>query len=346
VRIVLVGSGVEPIPPVGYGGIERFIADFRDALERAGHDPVVVNQVRNRRMRDEYPFARELPHLLTERAPYDVVHANSPVVGNRLAARKIPYVYTTHSRHWYYRTRLSHRWGYWLERRAVRRASAPVALTESLARTMRAAVPNARAPISVIPFGVDPERFRPAPERRTGTVALGVGVVAPVKRWELAAAALKGTGLTFVLVGPVTDPAYADTVRAAGDRVELTGELAPDALAERFASSDFLVHPSAVELLSGAVVQGLASGLPVLGGTAVSGVVDEGVTGYSLPDADPAAFVAQLRERALGLARDPEARGRMSAAARAAAIDRFSWPAVVEQYVAVYRRVASGASSA
>ena len=339
-RIVLVGSGVEPIPPVGYGGIERFIADLQQALRAAGHDAIVINQVRQRRMRDEYPFARALPALLAEAGPFDVVHANSPVVGNRLGARKIPYVYTTHSRHWYLRTQLSHRWGYWLERRAVRRSAAPVALTEPLAQTMRAAVPNARAPITVIPFGVDAERFRPAPDRRSGTVALGVGVVARVKRWELAAAALKGTGLTFVLAGPTPDPAYADEVRGAGDRVELLGEVTFDALADRFVSSDLLIHPSAVELLSGAVVQGLSSGLPVLGGPAVAGAVNDGVTGWVVPDTDPRAFVAGLRQHATSLAGDASLRDRMSSAARADAIRRFSWPSVVEQYLRVYRRVA------
>ncbi|HTW40303.1 MAG TPA: glycosyltransferase family 4 protein [Thermoplasmata archaeon] len=344
-RIVLVGSGVEPIPPVGYGGIERFIADLQSALRTAGHEAVVINQVRHRRMRDEYPFARALPRLLAESGTFDAVHANSPVVGNRLAARKIPYVYTTHSRHWYYRTQLSHQWGYWLERRAVRRAAAPVALTAPLAATMRAAVPNARAAISVIPFGVDATRFRPAPERRSGTVVLGVGVVARVKRWELAAAALKGTGLSFVLAGPVPDPAYGEEIRAAGDRVELLGELSDDALVDRFASSDLLLHPSAVELLSGAVVQGLSSGLPVVGGPAVAGAVDDGVTGWVVPDTDPVAFVAGLRERAVSLARDADQRARMANAARSEAVRRFSWPAVVEGYLAVYRRVATGSTA-
>jgi glycosyltransferase involved in cell wall biosynthesis len=345
VRIVLVGSGGQPIPPVGYGGIERFVADLQRALRSAGHDAVVVNEVRHRRMRDEYPFARHLPRLLQGLEPYDVVHANSPVVGNRLAARKVPYVYTTHSRHWYYRSQLSHRWGYWLERRAVRRASAPVALTEPLARTMRAAVPNARAPISVVPFGVDAERFRPAPERRTGTVALGVGVVARVKRWELAAAALKGTGLSFVLVGPTPDTAYAEEVRSAGDRVEITGELSADALADRFGSSDLLLHPSAVELLSGAVVQAMAAGLPVVGGPAVGGAVDDGRTGWVIPDSDRAGFIAGMRDRATSLARDPSLRARMSSTARATALARYAWPAVTEQYLALYRQVARAGTS-
>ncbi len=336
---MLVGGGVEPIPPTGYGGTERFIADLVAALRTSGHDAVVVNQVRHRRMRDEYPFAWQLPRLLRAER-YDVVHANSPVVGNRLAGKGIPFVYTSHSRHWYFRDRWSHRWGYWLERRAVRRATAPVALTEPLARTMERAVGTTRRPIAVIPFGVDAVRFHPDWARRSGTVALGVGVVAPFKRWELAAAALRGTGFRFVLVGPTPDAAYAERVRASGDAVEITGELPPEELARRFAESDLLVHPSRVELLSGAVVQGLASGLPVLGGPAVQGAVEDGKTGWVVPDDDPHRFVQGLQDRARGLAGTPELRRQMGDAARASAEARYSWPRVVEQYVAVYSAVA------
>jgi len=339
VRIVLVGGGVEPIPPPGYGGTERFIADLQAALRGAGHDVAVVNRVRHRRLRDEYPFAWELPRLLRD-LRYDVVHANSPVVANRLALSRLPYVYTSHSRHWYYRERLSHRWGYWLERRAVRHAAAPVALTEPLARTMAKAVGKTRRAIEVIPFGIDGERFRPEWDRRGGDVALGVGVVAPFKRWELAAEALRGTGLRFVLAGPTPDRDYASHVRAAGDRVELVGELSEDDLRRRFAESDLLVHPSRAELLSGTVVQALSSGLPVVGGPALAGAVDDGRTGWCVPDADLAAFVAGMRQRSLELARDPALRRRMGEAARASAQERYAWPRVVERYEEVYRAVA------
>jgi glycosyltransferase involved in cell wall biosynthesis len=339
VRIVLIGGGVEPIPPTGYGGTERFLWELRGALAAAGHEPIVVNRVRHRRNRDEYPFAWELPRLLRAET-YDVVHANSPVVANRLALGGQPYVYTSHSRHWYYRAQLSHRWGYWLERRAVRRAAAPVALTDSLARTMRDAVRSTRRPIAVIPFGVDGNHFRPDWEHRTGRVALGVGVVSAFKRWELAAAALKGTGLRFVLVGPAPDPAYADRVRAAGDHVEIVGEVSEEVLAAHFSGSDLLVHPSQAELLPGTVVQGLSAALPVLGGPAIEGVVDDGRTGWCVPDSDPAVFVAGLRQRASDLATDPALRRRMGDAARAVAQERFAWPRVVQQYLDVYRSVA------
>jgi len=345
VRILLIGGGVQPIPPTGYGAIERILADFRTALIAAGHEAEVVNRVRRRRTIDEYPFAWELPRLLKGQE-YDVLHAHTPVVANRLAFSGYPFVYTSHSRHWFYRERWSHRWGYWLERRAVRRAKAVVALTPTLARTMVSTVRPPLPSITVIPFGVDSTRFHPEWDRRSGRNALGVGVVLPFKRWEMAARALRGLGVHLRIAGPMPSAEYAAAVRSAGDQVEMLGEVSADELDRLYAESDFLIHPSSVEILSATVLEALASGLPVVGGSAVEGVVEEGLTGWSLPDKDPAAFVAAIRERVTGLFANDRLRREMGDRARAAAESRYSWPKVVEAHLGVYASVSAAKSPA
>jgi glycosyltransferase involved in cell wall biosynthesis len=294
-----------------------------------------VNQVRHRRMRDEYPFAWQLPRLLRGQR-YDILHANTPVVANRLALGRFPYVYTSHSRHWFYREKLSHRWGYFLERRAVRRAQAVVALTPTLARVMASSVRPPLPPITVIPFGVDSNRFRPDWTLRSGREALGVGVVLPFKRWELATRALRGLGVRLRIAGPLPQPEYAAAVTMAGDRVELLGEVSEEELLRLYAESDFLIHPSSVEVLSATVLEALAAGLPVIGGSAVEGVVEQGTTGWSLPDTDPQVLVAAMRERASQLLSDDATRRKMGEAARASAMSRYSWPQVVEAHLRLY----------
>ncbi|HEY6238887.1 MAG TPA: glycosyltransferase family 4 protein, partial [Thermoplasmata archaeon] len=275
-RVVLVGTGVQPIPPEGYGGVERTLSEYARALRAAGHEVTVVNEVRGRRNRDEYRFALRLPRLL-EGMEYDVLHASSPVVANRLAWMGRPFTYTSHSRHWFEIGGWRGRWGLWLERRAVRRAVHTVALTERLrSRMIELVGPSAAARTSVIPIGVDTDRFRPDWNARRGNVALGVGVVAPFKRWHLAAAALKGTGVRLRLLGPTPDTAYAAEVRAAGDDVEIVGEVSDEVLRTAYSQSDLLVHPSRVELLAGVVLQGLSAGLPVLGASPVADLVDPG----------------------------------------------------------------------
>jgi len=338
VRILLIGGGVHPIPPTGYGAIERILADLRAAFESAGHEAVIINRVRHRRMRDEYPFAWELPRWLRAER-FDILHANTPVVANRLAFSAYPFVYTSHSRHWFYRERWTHRWGYWLERRAVRKANAVIALSEPLARTMRSVVRPPLPPISVVPFGVDSSRFRPAWERRTGSSALGVGVVAPFKRWHLAAQALRGTGATLTIAGPIVSPTYAEGIRQAGPHVRLLGEVPETELEALFAESDFLMHPSAVEILSATVLEALASGLPVVGGAGVEGVVEDGVTGWRLDDRDPAAFSRAMADRVRLLLRDGALRRRIGEAARQVAHDRYGWTGIVARHLEVYRSV-------
>jgi glycosyltransferase involved in cell wall biosynthesis len=342
VRILLIGGGVQPIPPTGYGAVERILADLQGALVAAGHDAEVVNQVRHRRMRDEYPFAWQLPRLLRGRR-YDVLHAHTPVVANRLASGGYPFVYTSHSRHWFYRERWTHQWGYWLERRAVRRAQAVIALTPRLARTMAAVVRPPLPPVTVIPFGVNSARFAPAWSRRTGRNALGVGVVLPFKRWDWAASALRGLGVRLRIVGPTPSAEYAAKVRAAGDSVELLGEVSEAELENLYAESDFVVHPSAVEVLSATVLEALAAGLPVLGGPAIEGAVDDGSTGWVIPDTDPVGFVRAMREHASRLMGDDALRRAFGDRARAAAESRFAWPRIVEEHLRVYTTVANRA---
>ncbi len=335
VRIALVGTGVQAIPPVGYGGVERTIAEYADALRTAGHDPVVLNRVRHGRSLDEYLFALSVAGLVRSSAA-DVVHASTPVVANRLALAKIPYFYTTHSRHWFDRSGARERFGYWLERRAVARARRTVALTSGLRDEMARVVPGARDRLAVIPIGVDTDRFRPDPDARTGRVALGVGIVRPMKRWELAATAAQEAGWSFRLVGPTPDREYADRIRSLGDRVELLGELTEDELRREYARADVLLHPSRVEVLAGAVLQGLSAGLPAVGAEPIASLIAPGVTGWTAPPGSPDPAIGAFLLDRLRTLSDAGVRGRMGIAARAVAQAQYSWASVVAAHLTLY----------
>lgn len=340
-RILLVGTGVERIPPVGYGGVERTIAEYARALERAGHEAVIVNRVGRGRSVDEYVFAAGLARRLRG-ATYDVLHASTPVVANRLRFSALPYVYTTHSRHWFDCHGARERFGRFLERRAVAGALASVALTDRVAAALRGALRDRAGRIEVIPIGVDTDRFRPPSSPAPAGRALGVGVVRPFKRWEVAARALARAKIPLRIVGPTPDREYAARVRAAGPGVELVGELGDAELLEEYHRADFLVHPSRVELLAGVVLQALACGLPVVGADPVAPLLDPGEDGYAAPaDASEPELERFLGERARALADDRELRARLSRGARRAAETRFAWPNVVERHVALYRALPS-----
>ena len=337
-RVLLVGTGVQPIPPTGYGGVERTLDEFRHALESAGHTVRIVQEYRHGRSIDEYAFAARLDRLLAGET-YDVLHASTPVVANRLARSRRPFVYTSHSRHWFEIAGLRQWWGAYLERRATRAAVHVIALTRRLADRMLARIGPSLAPrLSVVPIGVDTERFRPNVPARTGRRLVGVGIVHPMKRWELAAEATRGLDLEFHLVGPIVDRGYAERLAAIGPHVMVRGELRSEELAATLGASDVMVHPSRVELLAGAVLQGLAAGLPVLGAEPIAELVDPGVTGYTAPPgANPDQIVAFLRARLVELASDSSRRSAMADAARRSAEARFSWSSVVAEHEAIYQ---------
>ncbi|MFZ0892062.1 MAG: glycosyltransferase family 4 protein [Thermoplasmata archaeon] len=339
-HVVLLGTGVRPIPPNGYGGVERTLAEYSHALQAAGHEVEIVQVAGRGRSLDEYLFARQLKSLLAGRA-YDVLHASTPVVANRLHLLGRPYVYTTHSRHWFERRGLSQRWGFWLERRAVRHAVHTIALTpvvrDAILRQVGSAISDR---VTVIPIGVDLERFRPSMTTPDPSLALGVGVIDRIKRWELAAAAIRGTGVQLRLCAPISDPSYAQELRRGNPQVQLLGEGNEADFPSLFQSSSFLIHPSRVELLSGAVLQALASGLPVIGAAPLRGVIRENETGWTCdPRASDSAIVEQMRSHVVALRDDPELRRRMSLAARASAEQEFDWKRVVERHVALYQHL-------
>jgi glycosyltransferase involved in cell wall biosynthesis len=343
VKVLLVGTGAHPIPPTGYGAVERVLFEYGRALARAGETVQILNEVHGRGPLAEYRFAFRLPSRI-RREQFDIVHASTPVVANRLAGAGIPYVYTSHSRHWFWRETWRHRWGFRLERRAVRRAAGIVALTPELESAIRAGLPSLPSvPFGVIPYGVNVDEYAPEWDLRQGRRALGVGLVLPMKRWEVAAQALKGTGVALRIAGPIPDPAVAAKVRAAGDSVELLGEVDEPGLRRLYGESDWLVHPSQVEVLPRAVLEALASGLPVVASSAIGTLFPSGKVGLVAPaGASNEALARFFRASSEQLRANPSLRREMGEAARNFVRESYSWDRVVAAHLALYRQVLSG----
>ena len=45
-KIALIGPGIMPIPPPGWGAVEILIWDYYNELQLAGHDVVIINKIR------------------------------------------------------------------------------------------------------------------------------------------------------------------------------------------------------------------------------------------------------------------------------------------------------------
>jgi glycosyltransferase involved in cell wall biosynthesis len=152
------------------------------------------------------------------------------------------------------------------------------------------------------------------------------------QRWP----ALQGQlGLALVGDGPLREPCRSLLAQAGLEaHAWLPGERSDvPALMRRF---DAFVLPSLAEGISNTLLEAMASGVPVLA-TAVGGnpeLVTTGRTGFTLPSEDAEAMAAAMQ----ALAAEPARARALGQAARADAERRFSLPAMVAAYHALYEQ--------
>ncbi len=245
----------------------------------------------------------------------------------------------------------------------MRRAYRPfvghyIALSGDLAGYLRQRVGVPERRLTQIINGVDIERFHPAPGARAalpgspfddpwlfviGTVGRMMTVKAQpllarafVRALQLAPALQDRLRLVMVGDGPLR--AEAEAVLAAGSASALAwlpGERAdvPDVMR----ALDAYVQPSLAEGISNTILEAMASGLPVLA-TQVGGnteLVDEASTGALVAAGD----VQALAQGIVSMASDVARAARLGQAGRARVEQRFSLPAMVAAYRAVYDRL-------
>lgn len=297
---------------------------------------------------------------LVEAGGFDLVHAHGQKAGllARVAARRagVPSIYTPHS--FVYRTQmlrprrsslLRFRIGRWLERRLAHDTAFIVAVAED--ERLNAIADRIAPPERIVV--VHPGVRRPegiAPDNRLlafrGEGPL-LGFVAglrdqkglPVLLDALTILARDGNPVRFAIVGngPLRDE-VASRVEAeplAGSTLLLGFE--GDAYSY-LDCLDAFVLPSLWEGLPMAVLEAMASGLPVVA-SAVNGTpeaVEDGVTGYLVPPGDPVALAARLRD----VAADGSRRREMGEAAQRSSESRFGVDQMVERLIAIYRSAA------
>lgn len=336
-RVALVGSGTLPIPPDGYGAVEKYLWNVARRLPDHGVEPEIVNEVVGSSSAAEYRWALRARRRVQE-LDVDLVHVHTTGVGATFSFLGPPYVYTSHSRHWVTVDGLTDRLGLRLDRRALSRAQATIALNRDMARRIREAT---GADPAVVPTGVDVDAYGPDPEARTGDKVAALGAVIRDKRLTLAAEALEPLDCTFHIVGPLRDDAAVDELRAYDeDDVVLHGPVPEEEVQSFLAGSDVFVHPSVAEGLSMAVLEAMASGLPLVASDICVGQVVDGENGVAIPTHAPDGDRVQaIRDAARRLLGDPDLRSRYGERSREIAVERYSWDAVAEGTAAVYRDV-------
>lgn len=206
-----------------------------------------------------------------------------------------------------------------------------------------------RARARVVHPGVDLEVHAPVAAQRPdgGPLrVLAVGTLIWVKDHETTLLAVRraldlGVDLTLDIVG---DGSARTAVRYAiddldlGDRVRLWGRRPADEVARRLRESHVLVHTSASEGVSNAVLEAMATGLAVV--TTDAGGMREAVRpdvdGLVVPVHDPTAAADALG----ALAHDPALRARLGASARRRVAEGFGLERHLDGFEALLREAA------
>lgn len=198
----------------------------------------------------------------------------------------------------------------------------------------------------VIRPGVDSECFLPQDDdRREGSVRVAMtGSLIWRKAMEHALAAFRravdqGADLELEVIGWAGKEERARFLYTVedlelGQRVMWRGALGEDGVAERLREADIFFHASHSEGISNAVLEAMASGLPVVctdaGG--MREAVRDGIDGFVVPVRD----VEAMAEALVKLARDPELRRRMGEAARQRVLGEFTLERQTRQWRELY----------
>ncbi|MDQ3153730.1 MAG: glycogen synthase [Actinomycetota bacterium] len=254
----------------------------------------------------------------------------------------------------------------WVERTSFEHADAVIAVSEGMRADVLGCYPALHpARVHVVRNGIDTEAYRPVDGAAVLT-ELGADPARPVVAFvgritrqkgvgHLVAAAHAMTPGTQLLLcaGAADTPAIAaetaDAVAAlAASRpgvVWVRDMLAPSVVRAVLSAATVFVCPSVYEPLGIVNLEAMACGTAVVASDVggIPEVVDHGTTGLLVPfdEHDPAGFVAGLAQRVNELLADPARAATMGAAGRARAVAEFSWPAVAQRTMELYRSVLS-----
>jgi D-inositol-3-phosphate glycosyltransferase len=310
-------------------------------------------------------------------AEYDIVHSHywvSGLVGERLKARwDLPHVTMFHTLG-EIKNRASlagNETGLRIRSEAVVLAGADrvICATEQERTLIRQLYGTGSERVSVIPLGVDMDRFRPS-DKETARTELGlkderiilfVGRIEPLKGVDIlinAAAMLESDiDCSVLIVGG--DEASSSQVTRLQDlarergiehRVAFVGAIDHDKLPLYYNAADVCVVPSHYESFGLVAVEAMASGVPVVASRVggLTGTVKDGETGYLIPWLCPEPFA----ERIEMLLENDSLRRNLGEAARDA-VSRYRWENVATAILDVYNNliarpeqlVATGAGS-
>jgi glycosyltransferase involved in cell wall biosynthesis len=361
------------------GGAQETVVGLAGGLRRRGFDVTVGAQLggpmQERLEADGVPLVH-LPHLVRQVSPvddarayrevgrlirdggFDVVHTHSSkagVLGRIVASRaKVPViVHTSHGLPVNPDMSGAERWILLAaERRAARASDRIVAVSHATADELVALRLARPEQISIIPSGIDVDRFRNLPSREEARRSFGISADGPVAGWvgrhfpqkrpevvlEVARRLVRTMPeASFLMVGD--GPSFEEAVASTEDepRIHVVGFR--NDIETAYAAMDLLVLASAWEGLPRTVLEAGAAGVPVVS-TDVSGVsevVKDGETGRLTPATDSRS----LADGVVGLLRNDVERELMGKSIASLVGSEYSDEHMVDASIELYRAAAA-----
>ncbi len=233
----------------------------------------------------------------------------------------------------------------WLRRKALQSSKRILAASRVLAYVARAHV-SLEHPVTVVPFGVDCDLFRPLDGPQRDGFCVGC-----VKSFEeiygiaylVRAVAMirdRVPELKMILVGKGRqEDSIRQLCRELGleDRVHFPGWIPNAELPRTMAQFDVMVMPSLYESFGVSALEASACGVPVIASDAggIPEVVVDGQTGLLVPPGDPQA----IADRLLFLHENRDLARELGRNGRAFVREKYEWSACVEQVERIYQRL-------
>ena len=202
---------------------------------------------------------------------------------------------------------------------------------------------DARFEIPVIPNGVDLELYRTDARSAVMPRLFSVGRIVHQKGLDLAMHALAGLKELSWEWRIAGDGPQLDALKllaqklGIADRVQFLGWQAREQLIEQYHWSNLFLFPSRHEGMPNAVLEAMASGLPVIASRIAGSeeLVSNGETGFLFPSED----IEALRDALRKLISDTVLRQTMGNVARRHMEERYSWAATAKQYALLLEKV-------
>jgi glycosyltransferase involved in cell wall biosynthesis len=198
--------------------------------------------------------------------------------------------------------------------------------------------------IDVIPNGIDLERFKPAEtDNKSDTLRLlTVGRLSVTKRVEILIDAVEilhreGCKVRFKIVGGGQMQQSLMQIaleKGLADIIELKDRIDPENMPQVYQQNDIFISASMQEGMSNAMLEAMASGLPIV--TTRCEGVDELIAenGIIVNNADAREIADAVRK----IADDRQLYKKMALAARTQA-QNFTWNEVASQYIELYHKI-------